>query len=940
MSIGGMAGSIAEEKLNARFALIKETVNLEWLMEMHPDVRFVPDDDGNPATRCIKPDHADKRPSLKIHTVSTDPYPHWKCWPCDIGGTCIGWVKLTRGLSNLAALEWLEQLDKSTMPEYRHLPPAEPKLHKVIPPKTEARHHYLDAKGELLCTVARYPYGRDKAKVLTFVPVTGGYLCTRPDGPFLPYLAEMLAKSPEDRPIIVEGENTADALRALGMNAFSWIGGSAAVNRTDWSVFAGREVDIVADRDNSGRVASQRIADLLVSEGCTVRLYTPPGHGGDDIRDDSGAMESAEAAGQWIADQPCKKLWLPSSVKLSESTATAAAAGTSAQTTVDLGKTGSGTRSETDDRKEKGKTDYVRLDFGDKSWRDNKHYKVLGMWENDVAIYQRDEGRTQGFTKSDIQDKKKLNPLYPNPTWWMDRAGGPLSKTAAAEWAGLAIIQAARNLGAYDDTGELHPGCHLTEDGRVWLHMGHTVRTPEGRVLDAGDVPYGICIKGNRLGLNPATGSDNPHTQALWRAMSGYRWRTEADMAGFMGWLPAAVIGGALRWRAHVWLTAPSESGKSFLLTDVLKPLVSLFGPDRCRGGGDTVAAFRNAMCSSRWPLIQDEAYDPSRLQWGQDMDHQGRQDIIRRASDGEFPKSISRGAGRGNRNYLPRCGVFQASTEQPRLDAQDATRFTTLRFSRTPRSLEVWTATKKNVLAAMEHREAIIAEMLGSAQRIYDLTQLAIRHCADTYPVSTRMTEQVGALAAGAAWSRSAADAEAYLPEAVKMLLTLTTDSHARTAESLWETILSRRPQGRDKSTVAYLLANWDTWHYSRMAREYGIALDGDYILVNPAAPALMDSLKDTEWAQSNVGGLLKELSGDAAAATDSKGKLISGRRPTLGGRTANSLVVLARADYLWTDLYEPDDGEEKLENVIPLKESPPRPDEADDRYEIGDPA
>ena len=52
-----------------------------------------------------------------------------------------------------------------------------------------------------------------------------------------------------------------------------------------------------------------------------------------------------------------------------------------------------------------------------------------------------------------------------------------------------------------------------------------------------------------------------------------YRWATPEDGRRFLGWIVAAVVGGALEWRPHLMLTAPERqcTGKTWLMTDVIE---------------------------------------------------------------------------------------------------------------------------------------------------------------------------------------------------------------------------------------------------------------------------------------------------------------------------------------------------------------------------------
>ena len=50
--------------------------------------------------------------------------------------------------------------------------------------------------------------------------------------------------------------------------------------------------------------------------------------------------------------------------------------------------------------------------------------------------------------------------------------------------------------------------------------------------------------------------------------------RQTDDGRRFLGWMTAAIVGGALEWRPHLLLTAPSTQGKTWMLKNVLEKLM------------------------------------------------------------------------------------------------------------------------------------------------------------------------------------------------------------------------------------------------------------------------------------------------------------------------------------------------------------------------------
>lgn len=83
------------------------------------------------------------------------------------------------------------------------------------------------------------------------------------------YGLEQLAQKPEARVLVVEGEKTAAAAKALFPDyaVVTWSGGCGAVHKSDWSVLTGREVIIWPDHDEPGNKAAEKIVDILRTHG-------------------------------------------------------------------------------------------------------------------------------------------------------------------------------------------------------------------------------------------------------------------------------------------------------------------------------------------------------------------------------------------------------------------------------------------------------------------------------------------------------------------------------------------------------------------------------------------------------------------------------------------------------------------------------------------------
>lgn len=243
----------------------------------------------------------------------------------------------------------------------REVPENAPEMHQAHPKRGRPveTYRYISENGVLMGAVCRFI--DSKGEKVTIPHTLWQHRKTQafewkwrvfPD-PRPIYGLNVLAESEPDTPIlIVEGEKCKDVaskLRVLdGYVALTWSGGTSAVDKTDWSPIAGREVVLWADCDSQrakspkgsdtpadeipflpkneqpGMKAMLKLATILHGLGCTVSLVQIPDVGvlpsGYDIADlvnDKNppftVLEAVENAVRWFPPVPTKTNELESS---------------------------------------------------------------------------------------------------------------------------------------------------------------------------------------------------------------------------------------------------------------------------------------------------------------------------------------------------------------------------------------------------------------------------------------------------------------------------------------------------------------------------------------------------------------------------------------------------------------------------------------------------
>ncbi len=221
------------------------------------------------------------------------------------GGGPLGLIEHRLQFSRAEAIEWakgfLGNSTSITVPPRARIPksvdkelawnPIKPPDKYPAPPisqisklghshKETARYAYRDLQGNLLFyTVRLEPKTGGKSKQV--LPLSYGKIGEHGDPSWRLkaysstsrplYGQESLQKKPQSKVVIVEGEKAADAAQKMladdGYTVITWMGGSGAVTKSDWSPLKGRDLIIWPDNDPSGFKAADSVSRELSNVG-------------------------------------------------------------------------------------------------------------------------------------------------------------------------------------------------------------------------------------------------------------------------------------------------------------------------------------------------------------------------------------------------------------------------------------------------------------------------------------------------------------------------------------------------------------------------------------------------------------------------------------------------------------------------------------------------
>jgi len=245
---------------------------------------------------------------------------------------------------------------------------------------------------------------------------------------------------------------------------------------------------------------------------------------------------------------------------------------------------------------------------------------------------------------------------------WYDAALSDL--TQACIEAGYYSPTKIRGRGAWHDDGRI-----LYHAGDVLIDCDTGERIPlheyRGRNI------YEAC-EPVQVGAAMVTAEEG---QRLASIISGASWKMPGNGLLLAGWLMLAPICGALKWRPHVWISGPTQTGKSTIFKLIIEPVLGSKGDGALSPSGATSeAGLRQSLGLDAFPCYVDEFETDSH-----DRQQQVQKTLFlfRQASSGG---TIVKGTvGGKSQEFTARSAFLVASTVDAIDSTTDRNRITTL---------------------------------------------------------------------------------------------------------------------------------------------------------------------------------------------------------------------------------------------------------------------
>lgn len=369
-------------------------------------------------------------------------------------------------------------------------------------------------------------------------------------------------------------------------------------------------------------------------------------------------------------------------------------------------------------------------------------FRALGYLSGTYYYYSRGEQSVVALTASQ-HGKLSFYRLAPHD-YWIKRY--PVSKTDdfdSAKAAGV-LMDTCQRGGIFTINRIRGRGVWMDKNGPV-IHYGDKV-TIEGKdylpFLTPGKHIYELA---EALGFEECSPLTNHDGQKFTDLIKQLRWQTNEQHIWFSGWLVCALIGGALPWRPHIWLTGAAQSGKT-TLAGIIKQILQ----NNCLyiQSVSTEAGIRQTLKADCLAVVMDEAEREDA------SSHNRIQSILTlaRQASSDNDSRIVKGTPSGKAlDYQIRSPFCLSSINSSLIQSADKGRFSALELSSNKLAGDVYKAWKENLykLIGGDFSQKLYNRIFSMIPIIvHNATTLA--NAIETKTGDRRLGDQYGALLAG----------------------------------------------------------------------------------------------------------------------------------------------------------------------------------------------
>ncbi|EAW2493110.1 bifunctional DNA primase/helicase [Salmonella enterica subsp. enterica] len=376
---------------------------------------------------------------------------------------------------------------------------------------------------------------------------------------------------------------------------------------------------------------------------------------------------------------------------------------------------------------------------------DYQPFSFLGYTADHFVFYQHEQKQLKFISQNGIQENTLLN-LAPLNFWedLFPKEKGGIDKTSAVNW----INRQSNGVGYFDAKRIRGRGAWIDKD-RIVVHHGNRL-TVEGVATDLTRIRSNFIYPMGRtmppLHDQPLTAAEGKELLSISRKIA---WSRPASGPMLVGWGFLAPLGGALKWRPHLWVTGGAGSGKSTIMSDFLNPMIRGF----CEfaQGSSTEAGVRQELGSDAIPVLMDETESNDKRE---KQRIEGLLALARQSSSDSPARTLKGTAGGVSMQYHIRS-MFCFSSINTLLSKQaDADRLTRLEILPPHlRKEDNWGELEEDFhkVSTWDDLSARLVTRALSMAKVIMETILVFKRVGQKFFNSARIADQYGTLMAGA---------------------------------------------------------------------------------------------------------------------------------------------------------------------------------------------
>lgn len=548
----------------------------------------------------------------------------------------------------------------------------------------------------------------------------------------------------DDGPVfIVEGEKCQHALKKLiGANVITWTCGAKAWKTHNWKPLAERELIFIPDLDMREKVVRGKLgyecmfelAEYLKKPFKAIIFKNKNKIHGYDV---ANAIEEGMKKEQFeVLANRAEVYETKADIRLLES---------------------AGINLSNDEKQILLEENEINID--ENPDENNVHmknlYKPLGYDEDFYYFYSVLFRGIRTFRRNSFTDKSVLE-LNPSPNYWIGKYYTEHNHGRKLDTLKMnaMLIMESQKAGIFHISKVRRRGVYLDED-RVIVNLGDKILVDFEEKNPLEIKSKQTYVAGPAMDVDLDNVATNEDGEKLLEVLQQVNFSDRAEAFLFAGWLMLAPLGASLPYRPNLWINAGYKSGKSWLLNNILVPIIGDFSIKAL--GGTTEAGLRQDLKGDCLPILFDESEaktDASKEKMTSILD-------LMRNYSYDSPFGVIKGSKDNKSTLFTLKSMFLFTSISLALqDQADKSRVTVLQLKPKPAHTEEQIKAKnehfKNLKKSVaelqldKNGKKFLAKSISQVKQIHYNTEI-MADAIDLLTGDRRLGDQYGALLAGA---------------------------------------------------------------------------------------------------------------------------------------------------------------------------------------------